>query len=239
MFSLLLKELIFFFLFFFFSTGGCYLWILVKHGSRNLVKEQTANRNRYWLQYILEPIQSYSTSFPLHHMSATWQNQQNESVPSEDSDQPWHPPSLIRVFASAWRKLGSLATSWAQNEDSDQTGRMPRLIWVFAGRTVILLFCHVAAHIYTKDGTKYNTTNGKRKDSPFPADGHQAILNKGTESQGDSSFPADGHQAIPNKGNRKSRGQLFPSRWPPGYPKQRERKVKRTALSQLMATRLF
>ena len=36
---------------------------------------------------------------------------------------------------SAWRKLGSLATHWAQNEDSYQTGRMPRLIWVFAGRT--------------------------------------------------------------------------------------------------------
>ena len=38
---------------------------------------------------------------------------------------------------SAWRKLGSVATSWAHSEDSDQTGRMPRLIWVFAGRT-----CH-------------------------------------------------------------------------------------------------
>ena len=36
---------------------------------------------------------------------------------------------------SAWRKLVSLATHWAQSQDSDQTGR----IWVFAGRTVILL----------------------------------------------------------------------------------------------------
>ena len=40
---------------------------------------------------------------------------------------------------SAWRKLGSLATHWADSEDSDQTGRMPRLIWVFAGHTLILL----------------------------------------------------------------------------------------------------
>ena len=31
--------------------------------------------------------------------AATWQNQQNECAPSEDSDQPGHPPSLIRVFA--------------------------------------------------------------------------------------------------------------------------------------------
>ena len=31
--------------------------------------------------------------------AATWQNQQNECVPSKDSDQPGHPPSLIQVFA--------------------------------------------------------------------------------------------------------------------------------------------
>ena len=31
--------------------------------------------------------------------AATWQNQQNECAPSEDSDQPLHPSSLIRVFA--------------------------------------------------------------------------------------------------------------------------------------------
>ena len=32
--------------------------------------------------------------------ATTWQKQQNECVPSEDSDQPGHPPSLIRVFAN-------------------------------------------------------------------------------------------------------------------------------------------
>ena len=31
--------------------------------------------------------------------ATTCQNQQNECAPSEDSDQPGHPPSLIRVFA--------------------------------------------------------------------------------------------------------------------------------------------
>ena len=31
--------------------------------------------------------------------AATWQNQQCGCAPSEDSDQPGHPPSLIRVFA--------------------------------------------------------------------------------------------------------------------------------------------
>ena len=37
--------------------------------------------------------------------ATTWQNQQNECAPSEDSDQPGHPPSLIRVFAV--RLMGS------------------------------------------------------------------------------------------------------------------------------------
>ena len=31
--------------------------------------------------------------------AASWQNQQSDCAPSEDSDQPGHPPSLIRVFA--------------------------------------------------------------------------------------------------------------------------------------------
>ena len=34
----------------------------------------------------------------------TWQNQQSECAPSEDSDQPGHPPSLIRVFAVRMKK---------------------------------------------------------------------------------------------------------------------------------------
>ena len=53
-----------------------------------------------------------------------------------------HPPSLISVIMSAWRKFESLATHWAQSEDSDQTGPMPRLIWVFAGRT-----CHFVCFV--------------------------------------------------------------------------------------------
>ena len=33
-----------------------------------------------------------------YNWAATWQNQQSECAPSEDLDQPGHPPSLIRVF---------------------------------------------------------------------------------------------------------------------------------------------
>ena len=39
----------------------------------------------------------------------TWQNQQNECVPSENSDQPGHPTSLIRVFAVRMKKAWVLS----------------------------------------------------------------------------------------------------------------------------------
>ena len=68
-------------------------------------------------------------------------------APSDDSDQPGHSPSLIRVFAirmkkawvhsyplSAQRRLWS---DWAdaQADLSHHWAHMPFLIWVFAGRT--------------------------------------------------------------------------------------------------------
>ena len=79
--------------------------------------------------------------------TASWQNQQNDCAPSEDWDQPWHLPSLIRVFAvgmkkawvlsyplSAWRRLWS---DWAdaQADLSLSWAHMP-FCW----------FCHEAAH---------------------------------------------------------------------------------------------
>ena len=68
----------------------------------------------------------------------TWQNQQNDCAPSE-SDQPGHPPSLIRVFTVRSMVAEDPRFFHTDSEDSDQTGRMPRLIWVFAMRTLILL----------------------------------------------------------------------------------------------------
>ena len=68
--------------------------------------------------------------------ATTWQNQQNECAPSEDSG------------TSAQSDQSLLCAQWvakdrsfhdADSEDSDQTGRMRRLIWVFAGRTAALL----------------------------------------------------------------------------------------------------
>ena len=58
-------------------------------------------------------------------------------APSEDSDQPGHPPSPIRVFACTLWVAKDPRFLHADSEDSDQSGQMPRLIWAFAGCT-----CH-------------------------------------------------------------------------------------------------
>ena len=41
--------------------------------------------------------------------ASTWQNQRCGCAPSEDSDQPGHPPSLIRVFAVRMKKAWVLS----------------------------------------------------------------------------------------------------------------------------------
>ena len=41
--------------------------------------------------------------------ATTWQNKQNGCAPNKDSDQPGHPPSLIRVFAVRMNKTWVLS----------------------------------------------------------------------------------------------------------------------------------
>ena len=67
-------------------------------------------------------------------------------APSEDSDQPGHPPSLIRLFAVSIKK----ATQWAHSEDwslwpDDQADLNSSL-----GTQSFCWFWHEAAHISMK-----------------------------------------------------------------------------------------
>ena len=58
-----------------------------------------------WKWYLSYMRTAAAQAVRLHNNSAaTWQNQQSECVPSEDSDQPGHPPSLIRIFAVRMKK---------------------------------------------------------------------------------------------------------------------------------------
>ena len=64
----------------------------------------------------------------------TWQNQQNDCAPSEDSDQPGHSPSLIRVFAVRMKKAWVLSGCLGWSESS-------------LGAHSFCWFCHVMAHM--------------------------------------------------------------------------------------------
>ena len=50
------------------------------------------------------PVSTVEEVCALHKWAATWQNQQSEWAPSEDSEHPGHPSSLIRVFAVRMKK---------------------------------------------------------------------------------------------------------------------------------------
>ena len=51
--------------------------------------------------------------------AATWQNQQSDCAPREDSDQPGHPPSLIRVFAVRMRRAWVFSYPLSASKESD------------------------------------------------------------------------------------------------------------------------
>ena len=60
--------------------------------------------------------------------ATSWQNQQNDCVPSEDSDQPGHPPSLKSQAFLMW-------TAKTLIRPGECPGCPGHLIWVFAGHT--------------------------------------------------------------------------------------------------------
>ena len=71
--------------------------------------------------------------------AATWQNQQSDCAPSEDSDQPGHPPSLIKVFAVCMKKAWVLGYKLSAQRRLIRLGRFlsffPRTIATWNGLT--------------------------------------------------------------------------------------------------------
>ena len=84
----------------------------------------------------------------LYIWAATWQNKQNECAPSEDSDQPGHPPSLIRVFDVRMKKAWVLSYPLSVQRRLIRLGWRPGWSESSLGVHSLWWFCHVAAHIY-------------------------------------------------------------------------------------------
>ena len=80
--------------------------------------------------------------------AASWQNQQNDSAPSEDSDQPGHPPRLIRVFAvrmkKAWALSFPMSAQWRLLSDWTDAEADLSLRWAHMPHC---WFCHEVAHL--------------------------------------------------------------------------------------------
>ena len=78
--------------------------------------------------------------------AASWQNQQNECVPSEDSDQPGHLPSLITVFTVRMKKTWVLSYPISAQRRLIRLGGCPGWSESSLGAHSFCWFCHVAAH---------------------------------------------------------------------------------------------
>ena len=81
--------------------------------------------------------------------AATWQNWQSDCAPRRCPDEPWHRPSLIRVFAvrfmSSKRPKLSLCGQWRLWSDWADAQADPSLCWAHPH----FWFCHVVAQIST------------------------------------------------------------------------------------------
>ena len=108
--------------------------------------------------------------------ATTWQNQQSECAPSEDSDQPGYPPNLFSIFAVQLVAKGP-SFLHADSEESDQTVRMPRLIWVFAGRTATLLVLSCRGSNSTRSKVRLNMKRLVAKKNTKP---HKIWIRKNT-----------------------------------------------------------
>ena len=79
--------------------------------------------------------------------AATWQNQQSECAPCEDSDQPGHPSSLIRVFAVHMKKPWALSYPLIAQQRLIRLGGCPGWSESSLGAHSLCWFCHVVAQI--------------------------------------------------------------------------------------------
>ena len=99
--------------------------------------------------------------------AATWQNQENDCAPSEDSDQPGRPPSLIRVLAVRMKKVWVLSYPLSAERRlwSDWTDGWSEA-WL--GAQSLCWFCHVAVHLRKIDNCVFSLIYATESINAFP-----------------------------------------------------------------------
>ena len=69
-------------------------------------------------------------------------------APSEDSNRPWHPPSLIRVFAVRMKKAWVLSYPLSAQRRRIRLGGCPGWSESLLGAQSFCWFCHETAHFW-------------------------------------------------------------------------------------------
>ena len=95
-------------------------------------------RHGGWKSGFFKPLSLFGDGH--YKWAASWQNQQ--CAPSEDSDQPGHPPSLIRVFAVRMKKAWVLSYQLSIQRRLIRLGGCPGWSESSLGTKPFSRFCH-------------------------------------------------------------------------------------------------
>ena len=126
------KTFFFFFFFFFFFLSK--FWEIVT---------VFQNRMKTWMFTQKTTFALYSYNEPPHDKT-----NKMTCAPSEDSDQPGHPPSLIRVFAVCMKKALVLIYPLSAQRGLIRLGGYQDWPESSLGAQPLYWFCHEAAHIH-------------------------------------------------------------------------------------------
>ena len=77
------------------QTQSWYDWKIVEMLNPN--KQQQKELSDFWRGIFIWITDVIMAFFKKYKWAISWQNQQNDCVPSKDSDQPGHPPSLVSL----------------------------------------------------------------------------------------------------------------------------------------------
>ena len=118
-------------------------------------KYSTRNSLTHHLKAVETQSQIFSSNCPVMKWATTRQTNQMTSAPSEDSDQPGHPSSLIRIFTVCMQKQWVLSYPWgAQRRLIRLDGPGWSESWL--GAEVILLVLSCVGSNISPFGTKTN-----------------------------------------------------------------------------------
>ena len=105
-----------------------------------------------WLQQIFVSKFFWFLQYAFHAFEPQHDKTNNVTcAPSKDSDQPGHPPSLIRVFAVRFMGGSGPKLSLGRQRRLIRLGRCPADLSLRWSHRSFCWFCHVAAHLERTD----------------------------------------------------------------------------------------